>query len=365
LRKLLRKKCERGAVVRARIASCVLMVTAAIGCGRPPPAVAPTTYQKARSPSPLLVVGIAASVTSTCSLTAAGAVACWGGGGPERPGAFLRPTPIPAATGARSLHGGIREICAILIEGGTHCWDARGVATAGPISAEPPVQLIDTVKGWCTLLGDGSLRCPDGQARGEGALARTILSRGARKAAGTLTHACAIGEGGTVSCWLHSAPWAGMLGPGPSRGLGPAQVPGIRDAIDLAVSMGRFTCASEGDGDVACWGVASAGERMAITGVREPVKLAATGDTGCALQRDGVVVCWPFPYVEAKSVGATAVPGLANVVDIAAGGLHACALRATGEIDCWGDNTHGQLGNGTRDAVDGLSRVEAGAAEAP
>ena len=39
-----------------------------------------------------------------------------------------------------------------------------------------------------------------------------------------------------------------------------------------------------------------------------------------------------------------------DAVEITAGQIHTCARRATGAVLCWGDNTYGQLGNGSTTA---------------
>ncbi len=41
-----------------------------------------------------------------------------------------------------------------------------------------------------------------------------------------------------------------------------------------------------------------------------------------------------------------AVP-LTNITAISAGSNHACAVTGSGYVKCWGDNTYGQLGDGT------------------
>ena len=44
------------------------------------------------------------------------------------------------------------------------------------------------------------------------------------------------------------------------------------------------------------------------------------------------------------------VPGLASVVGLAASADHTCALLSDGTARCWGDNSYGQLGDGTTTA---------------
>jgi alpha-tubulin suppressor-like RCC1 family protein len=45
---------------------------------------------------------------------------------------------------------------------------------------------------------------------------------------------------------------------------------------------------------------------------------------------------------------AEAVVGITNARQVAGGDLHACALIAGGRVECWGDNSYGELGDGTK-----------------
>jgi alpha-tubulin suppressor-like RCC1 family protein len=101
--------------------------------------------------------------------------------------------------------------------------------------------------------------------------------------------------------------------------------------------------------------ILSAADLQGITAVA--VGLSHT----CSLNTSGGVLCWgdnSFGQLGngTRTVGATNpfprnVNGLATGVQaIATGDVHTCALTAGGGVKCWGSNAYGQLGDGTTDA---------------
>src|SRR5437867_1902383 len=94
-----------------------------------------------------------------------------------------------------------------------------------------------------------------------------------------------------------------------------------------AIEAGSFhTCARLGDGRVRCWGLNDYGQLGNGTG--DPVP-------------DNPTTFNPTPVT---------VSGITTAVAISAGGWHTCALLRDGTVQCWGQNTYGQLGDGSTTA---------------
>lgn len=105
----------------------------------------------------------------------------------------------------------------------------------------------------------------------------------------------------------------------------------------------------------------------------EPRSVCVGAAFGCAVSREGRVVCWGATSgllggddAASRGVG---VGGIGEATAIACGARHACAVLASGHVACFGGNEAGQLGRqaaqgplpaGPVSGVDGVSAVCAG-----
>lgn len=81
--------------------------------------------------------------------------------------------------------------------------------------------------------------------------------------------------------------------------------------------------------------------------VTQPSKRWLQIDSGCGIWVDQAIYCWRWEAFGGAIMqpGRTGSPISFSVVKV--GGYHKCAIANTGDVYCWGDNTFGQLGDGT------------------
>jgi alpha-tubulin suppressor-like RCC1 family protein len=132
----------------------------------------------------------------------------------------------------------------------------------------------------------------------------------------------------------------------------------------LAVGSAH-ACAIVRAGEVRCWGGNSAGQLgdgtttdsatpVSVSGLSSGAVAVAAGlDHTCALTGAGTVLCWGNNTSGQLGDGSTvsqsvpvAVVGLSDISAIGTGGSHSCAVSRAGAVQCWGENEFGQLGDG-------------------
>jgi alpha-tubulin suppressor-like RCC1 family protein len=256
-------------------------------------------------------------------------------------------TVTAAAPVVNAIATGFYHSCALTNSGGVKCWGRNNNGQLGNhtnTNSNVPVDVVD----------------------GSGLLSGVIsITAGG-------FHTCALMSAGGVKCW--GAGFGGELGNGVA---GDSNVP--TDVVDgpgqqlsgvIAIAAGGYhTCALKSGGEVKCWGDnthGALGEDPAIalelapvtvSGLPSSVSAIAAGVFHtCAITSVGAARCWgqnsdgqlgngsmteshvPVPVTGFETGGAIA---------IAAGDGHSCALSTAGAVECWGDNESGEIGDGS------------------
>jgi len=297
------------------------------------------------------VVQISAGVYHTCAVTPTGAAKCWGNNGSGQLGdgtTTARRAPVAVSgleSGVAYIAASADNTCALLTSGGVRCWGAnangqlgRGNTTSSSVPVS--VSLPSTAKaiavgnnhGGCAVLTTNEVMCwgwngngqlGTGAATGSGypTPAYVIEQGGARltgidKVSMGQGHTCALTTAGAVRCWGANGSYQLGLGHTTQVTRVPATPTIASNVKDIAANSTDHACALLSTGGVQCW-----------------------GENGFGQVGNGSLTDRPYP---------TDVTSLSSgVKSISTGESHTCALLESGSAKCWGDNTNGQIGDGT------------------
>jgi len=346
---------------------------------------------------------------SSCALTAAGGVKCWGSGtyGLLGNGSFEH-SAIPVdviglTSGVVQITVGNIHACALTTAGSVKCWGANfagqlGNGTTTYPGIASPVDVIGMSSRvaqisaggvhTCAVMTGGGAKCWGDNAFaqfGNGTFTGSAtpvdvsgLTSGVAQISAGFWHTCALTTVGGIKCWGRNE--VGQSGNGrftsywtPPRAVTtPEDVTTLTSGVAHIASGSNHTCALTTAGAVMCWGSNGAGELGNGTftttypgGISTPVavqgltsgaaQVAAGAFHTCAVAIDGGAKCWGTNRVGELGTGTfsfgSAVPvpvyGLTSgVAQVSLADEHTCALTTGGGVKCWGLNYHGELGSG-------------------
>jgi alpha-tubulin suppressor-like RCC1 family protein len=272
--------------------------------------------------------------TSTCALSASGKAYCWGSNplGQSRPllGA------VNNNFSFSSLSGGRIHICGLTATGVAYCW---GDNTQGEI-------------------GDNSNANRSVPTAVAGGLVFTAIGAGDG-------YTCGLVSSGSAYCWGDNT--SSQLGNNAAGTTSRMPVPVAGGFKFVAIGAGAaHTCALTQSGAAYCWGSNQYGQLgdnsttvratpTLVSGGLTFASLTVGADHTCGVVASGGTYCWGDNSTGELGTSSTApflgvptrVSGPQSFVSIAAGGFHTCGITAAGTAYCWGDNSEGELGDGT------------------
>lgn len=295
-------------------------------------------------PSQILVTAkqVVAGYVSTCAITDAGGVKCWGRNDVGQLGNNSvedSGTPVDVIglnSGVNSIAVGYKHACALTSTGGVKCWGLNRSGQLGNNSTTDAKTPVDAVG----------------------------LTSGVRAITAGWEHTCALMSAGGVKCWGQNG--FGQLGNNSTENSKtPVDVATLGSGVSFVVTKGDFTCAITNLGAAKCWGDNASGQlgNNSTSTAKTPVdvatlssavsSIAVTTFEACAILTTGVVKCWGgYGENAGETFGSKTpveVPALSGKMTTLVGTVNnLCGITKTSALQCWGSNYAGQLGNGER-----------------
>jgi alpha-tubulin suppressor-like RCC1 family protein len=354
---------------------------------------------------------IAAGVAHTCALTSTGTVLCWGSnefGQLGNGGTTNITSPVQVVglvSSAVSIAAGSESTCALTGAGSIWCWgdNSNGQLGNGTFTQSTvPVQVLDSTGNApltdvariaagqshsCAVTNAGAALCWGNNSNGELGNGTEInsnlpvpvsgLAAGVTTIAAGSDFTCAVIADGGAQCWGDGV--SGQLGNGISaNSTKPSTVLDATGSSPLsaavAISAGfENACALTAGGNVLCWGANGSGQlgngtvssasaspvevlnSNGKTPLGDVIAISSGLDSNCAVTAVGTIECWGSNGSgqlgngrSANSSTPVVVTGLSSgVAAIASGDQHTCAATSAGTAQCWGSNVNGQLADGT------------------
>jgi len=338
-----------------------------LGDPAPPEADVPTSVDASSWKS------VSVGVATTCAIRTDQSLWCWGYNFDAQIGDGTttdRHTPTQVPGTWTSVAVGERHTCAIDSSTMLYCWGTELSGELGDganTNVQPAPIAIST--GWstviagylhtCALKADGTLWCWGIGAEtglGTNALFPTQVGSDTWLAVSSgIAHTCGVRSDGRLRCWGPN-PY-GEIGDGTTSAASTPVAVGQDQVTDwIAVGAGdHHTCAVRSDQSLWCWGDNEYGQLVADTSPfsfqstpimvsgGQATSLALGSRTTCALGPNQAAYCAGLDVASRRLP--VQVPG--TWAKGTAGMQSTCALDAAQLMHCWGNNTYGQLGDGT------------------
>jgi alpha-tubulin suppressor-like RCC1 family protein len=346
------------------------------------------------SPVPEAISGLTSGVTSisagqlyACAMTAGGALYCWGDNSEGQLGnGTTTSSSVPVAVsgltaGVITVSAGMgASTCAVTTAGAVYCWGddqlgqlGNGISSWGPngygsdVYSTTPVAVSGLTSGaakvsagsafTCTLTTAGAVEC-----WGYNGLGQLGVGLGGNQAFSLVpvdTRTATIATAALSACCgpldhLALAPTNATILVGGSQTYSAQGYNNVNNSMGGMTGGATFSIAPDGSCVGATCTAAAIGPHT-VKGTITSTSMSAGFMHTCAVSAIGGVTCWGWNAYGQLGDGTTtssSTPGpvsgrFSDVVAISAGYRDTCAITAEGALYCWGDNSLGQLGDGT------------------